>query len=47
VKTPSKQTILLILASALLATFGAGCATMRGFGRDVETVGGNIEETAR
>jgi len=46
-KTPLKRTAILILASALVAIFGASCATTRGFGRDVETVGENIEKSAR
>ncbi len=36
-----------MLASALLALFGAGCATVRGFGRDVGTAGEHIEDSTR
>jgi predicted small secreted protein len=46
-KTPIKRLAILLLASALVALFGASCATTRGFGRDVETVGENIEKSAR
>ncbi len=46
-KTSFKRTAILILASALAVAFSAGCGTVRGFGRDVETVGENIEESAR
>jgi len=46
-KTPVKRIAILILASALVAAFGASCATTRGFGRDVETVGEKIERSAR
>ena len=43
----TKQTLFVILAAALLAAFCTSCATTRGFGRDVETLGGNIEQSAR
>lgn len=43
----SKHTAFLILAAILVAVFGASCATMRGLGRDVGTVGDNIEKSAR
>ena len=46
-KTPTKNTIILIVASALAALFAAACGTVRGFGRDVEKAGENIEESAR
>lgn len=46
-KPSLKRTIVLILASVLAVVFSAGCGTVRGFGRDVETVGENIEESAR
>jgi predicted small secreted protein len=46
-KTSHKRISLLILATALAVVFTAGCGTVRGFGRDVETVGENIEESAR
>jgi len=42
-----KKTALLLLATALVVIFSSACGTMRGFGRDVETLGGNIEESAR
>jgi predicted small secreted protein len=47
VKTPFKLTAFLLIASALTLLFGTSCGTARGFGRDVETLGGNIEESAR
>jgi predicted small secreted protein len=47
VKTPLKLTAFLLIASTLAVAFTSGCGTVRGFGRDVETVGGNIEESAR
>jgi predicted small secreted protein len=46
-KTPIKRIILLILSSAFIAALSTGCGTVRGFGNDVETVGGNIEDSAR
>jgi predicted small secreted protein len=46
-KTSLKRTIILLIASALAVVFSAGCGTVRGFGRDVENVGENIEESAR
>jgi predicted small secreted protein len=46
-KTPLTRTALLILASALAVIFSTSCGTVRGFGRDVETVGGGIEQSAR
>lgn len=42
-----KRIAFLAFASALFALVTAGCGTVRGFGRDVETVGESIEETAR
>jgi len=46
-KTPQKRTLSLILATTLIIAFGASCATIRGFGRDVETVGEGINKSAR
>lgn len=46
-RTPSKRTFILILVSTLTVLFGAACSTVRGFGRDVETAGENIEKSAR
>lgn len=46
-KTSSKNIALLMIASALIALFGAGCATVRGFGRDVGTAGEHIEDSTR
>lgn len=44
-KTSLKRTVILILASALAVAFSTGCGTVRGFGRDVGTVGDNIEKS--
>ncbi len=46
-KTSLISTVILIIASALVVVFSAGCGTVRGFGRDVETVGENIEQSTR
>jgi predicted small secreted protein len=46
-KTSLKRTAILILTSALVTVFSAGCGTMRGFGKDVGTVGDNIEKSTR
>jgi predicted small secreted protein len=46
-KTPTKPTIILIVASALAVLFVTACGTVRGFGRDVEKTGENIERSAR
>jgi predicted small secreted protein len=46
-KTPLKRIAMFIIVSALVALFGASCATTRGFGRDVGTVGDKIEKSAR
>ncbi|MCU0776609.1 MAG: hypothetical protein MUF86_02965 [Akkermansiaceae bacterium] len=46
-KTPLKRIAMFIITSALVALFGASCATTRGFGRDVGTVGDKIEKSAR
>lgn len=46
-KKPSNRTILLTICTFLAVWFSTSCGTVRGFGRDVETVGGSIEESAR
>jgi len=46
-KTPIKSFTILLLVSAVAAVFSSGCGTIRGFGRDVETVGDGIERSAR
>lgn len=46
-KSPIQRTAILILATALAVAFSSSCGTVRGFGRDVETVGENIEQSAR
>lgn len=46
-KRSTKRCAILILASALAVAFSSACGTVRGFGRDVENVGENIEKAAR
>jgi len=46
-KMKPTRILFVLLASALLVLFGSGCGTVRGFGRDVEHVGGSIERSAR
>lgn len=46
-KTSITRTALLVLASAVFTLVGTSCRTVRGFGRDVEHVGGHIEHAAR
>jgi predicted small secreted protein len=46
-KTSSKRISILMIASVLLALFSTGCATVRGFGRDVGTAGEHIEDSTR
>ncbi len=42
-----KRLTLLLLASAICTLVGTSCRTFRGFGQDVEHVGGHIERAAR
>lgn len=42
-KTSLKSLTLLFLAMGLLAIASTGCQTTKGFGRDVEKVGENIQ----
>lgn len=46
-KTSSKNIVLLVVASALLALFSASCGTVNGFGKDVDTAGNKIQHAAR
>ncbi len=46
-KRSFKHIVILALASALAAVFSAGCGTVRGFGRDVGTVGEGIQKSTR
>lgn len=46
-KSRNKTNILLLLAAAIAALMSTACGTVRGFGRDVENVGENIEQSAR
>jgi predicted small secreted protein len=41
------RSAILIIASALIATFTMSCATARGFGKDVSHAGEHIEHSAR
>ena len=45
--TPLKRLALLVLASAAWTLIGTSCRTVRGFGQDVEHVGGHIEHASR
>jgi len=40
-----KKNFLLIFTGLVLLTSMAGCHTLSGFGEDVKTTGGNIQET--
>lgn len=42
-KTHTTRLTLLLLLTTLLVTLGTSCRTFRGFGRDVQHVGGHIE----
>ena len=46
-KRSLKHIVILALASVLVAIFSAGCGTVRGFGRDVGTVGEGIQKSTR
>ncbi|WP_397385394.1 entericidin A/B family lipoprotein [Prosthecobacter sp.] len=46
-KTSTTRLTLLVLASAVLTLIGTSCRTVRGFGQDVEHVGGHIERASR
>ncbi|MES2980892.1 MAG: ECN family pore-forming entericidin [Verrucomicrobiota bacterium] len=41
-----KRTIILIIASGLLALFSSSCGTVRGAGNDISTVGRGIRNAA-
>lgn len=45
--TPLKRLALLVLAAAAWTLTGTSCRTVRGFGQDVEHVGGHIEHASR
>lgn len=42
-KTSLKRLLLLYLAVGFMALFSTGCQTTKGFGRDVEDLGENIQ----
>ena len=46
-KSSFKRLTLLVLASAVWTLVGTSCRTVRGFGPDVEHVGGHIEHASR
>lgn len=46
-KTSIQRIALLVLASVVWTLVGTGCRTVRGFGQDVEHVGGHIEHASR
>jgi predicted small secreted protein len=46
-KRSLKHIAILALAAALAAVFTSGCGTVRGFGRDVGTVGDGIQKSTR
>ncbi|MBN8420099.1 MAG: entericidin A/B family lipoprotein [Verrucomicrobia bacterium] len=46
-KTSITRIAFLLLASAALTLTATSCRTVRGFGQDVEHVGGHIEHAAR
>jgi hypothetical protein len=39
--------LILVVSAVLLAAIGVGCNTTRGFGRDIERTGENIQAGAR
>ena len=45
-KTTHQRIIILILASALWAFLSASCGTVKGVGKDVDTVGDHIQRAA-
>jgi predicted small secreted protein len=38
---------LLLLSAALLSLVATGCQTTKGFGKDVEKLGDNIQDSAK
>ena len=42
-----KQIIILLAASIVWTLFGAGCGTVNGVGKDVDTVGDGIQRVSR
>jgi predicted small secreted protein len=46
-KTSFTRIAFFVLASAALTLVGTSCRTVRGFGQDVENVGGHIEHSTR
>jgi len=46
-KTSTKNIVLLVVASALVAVFSVSCGTVHGFGQDVDTAGDQIQRASR
>jgi predicted small secreted protein len=42
-----KRIALLLLSVALLSLVATGCQTTKGFGKDVEKLGDNIQDSAK
>jgi predicted small secreted protein len=45
-KPNTSRIALILLLATLLTTLGSSCRTFRGFGRDVQHVGGHIERAS-
>lgn len=45
--SPLKQLALALLSAALFLAFASGCQTSKGFGKDVEKLGENIQDGAK
>jgi|LakMenEpi03Aug12_release.lakeMendotaPanAssembly.Ray.scaffolds.fasta_scaffold206442_1 predicted small secreted protein len=46
-KKQFKRATIVIFSTILLAALSAGCGTVSGFGKDVETVGDGIQQSTR
>jgi len=44
---PSRPLLILLFLTTLLAAASLGCNTARGFGKDVEKTGENIQESTK
>jgi len=42
--TVTQRIVLLLLAATLLVALGVGCNTAKGFGKDVESAGEEIQD---
>jgi predicted small secreted protein len=45
-KQNTSRIALILFLATLLTTLGSSCRTFRGFGRDVQHVGGHIERAS-